>query len=86
MENITDATLEPDQSIDYSLGSPSVVSTCRTVTIVNSRPRAAALLAQAARFACRLAERIHSRMEGDMIPHFGLPPFKLANSHVCTLL
>ncbi len=86
MENITDPTLEPDQSNAPSLASHSVVRNCRIVLIVNSWLRAAALLAQAARVACRLAESIHSRMEGDTIPHFELLPFKLAASHVRTLL
>src|SRR5882672_4759051 len=85
MENITDPTLEPDQSNAPSLASHSVVPNCRIVPIVNSRPRAAALLAQAVRVACRLAERIQSR-EGDTIPHFELLPFKLAASHVRALL
>src|SRR6266446_4827791 len=86
MENITDPTLEPDQSNDPLLASHLVVRNCRIVLIVNSRPHAAVLLAQAARVVCRLGKRIYSRMEGDTIPHFELLPFKLAASPVRTLL
>src|SRR5882672_12955426 len=65
MENITDPTLEPDQSNDPSLASHSVVSNCRIVFIMSSRQHAAVWVAQAVRVPCRLAESIHSRMEGE---------------------
>src|SRR5467141_3492650 len=86
MEPVAALTPDPNQPVDHSLACRSVASNGRIAVIKSSQPRAAVWVAQAARVACRLAERIHSRLEGDTIPHFELLPFKLAASHVRTLL